>query len=724
MRTLVILRGSPGSGKSTWIKNMKLENYTLSADNIRLLCESPILVPDKKHKVISQKNDGYVWQLLFELLEKRMQNGEFVVIDATHSRSSDFSRYNKLCERYRYRRFYIDFSDVPLEECKRRNSLREEYKRVPENVIEKMYSRLETQAKTSGWVEVDKNNFWNEIGIKLFDMNCYKKINVFGDIHGCYSTLEEYFKQYPFNQEEMYIFCGDYLDRGIENKETLEFLMKLSENKNTLFLEGNHERWLNYYSLDELENVKSKTFIRKTMLEIIDIDKKEIRNFYRKIGQMAYFTFDNQKYLVTHGGLSYFPDNLQLVATEQFIKGVGDYNVEIDEIYASNFDEVIQIHGHRNTYEVDSYDNKSFNLEGKVEFGGYLKILQLEKGKEPNLVKIKNNIFSILEEIDEFNEYRTKLEADENKIVNMLRTSRDIKETILDNNISSFNFTRNAFYKKNWNDLTCKARGLFIDTEKNQVVARGYEKFFNVNERRETELEHLIVKFKDKKITCYKKENGYLGIMSWVNNELFIASKSTNRGDFAEWFRQLYENSEIDKQVLVDYLKENNVSLTFEVINIENDPHIIKYDKSKIVLLDIIHNDYKFSKEPYEKVKELAKSINCECKTIYKEFDNVRDFHKWYLENTNEDDLSKDDIEGVVIECGDIMTKLKFPYYNFWKFMRRVKEQVSHRSTIKLSSLYNATSNYFYAWLKKQNEEILTQDIITLREMFLKEKND
>ena len=133
MRSLVILRGSPASGKSTWVKEMGLENYTLCADTIRLLVESPIIVPDKKHRVISQKNDN-----------------------ATHSRSSDFSRYNKLCERYRYRRYYVDFSDVPIEECKRRNSLREDYKRVPENVIDKMYSRLKTQSKTSGWIEVNK----------------------------------------------------------------------------------------------------------------------------------------------------------------------------------------------------------------------------------------------------------------------------------------------------------------------------------------------------------------------------------------------------------------------------------------------------------------------------------------------------------------------------------------------------------------------------------------
>lgn len=720
MRSLVILRGSPGSGKSTWIKEMGLENYTLCADTLRLLTESPILVADKMHRVISQKNDSYVWQLLFELLEKRMSRGEFVIIDATHSRSSDFSRYNKLCERYRYRKYYVDFSDVPIEECKRRNLLREDYKHVPESVIDKIYSRLETQSKTSGWIEVDKNNFWKEVGIKLFNFDEYKKIHIFGDIHGCYNPLEEYFKNNLPSAKDMYIFCGDYIDRGIQNKETLLFLIEMSKKKNVLFLEGNHEKWLNFYSLDEYENIRSKTFLNKTIPEIIDVDKSEIRSFYRKIGQVAYFEFDKKIYLVSHGGISYMPNELQLVATEQLINGVGDYNVQIDEVFSNNCDNIIQVHGHRNVFEVDNCKN-SYNLEGKIEFGGFLKVLQLAKNKEPVMIKIKNNYFGKAEEINEFRECRARL--NHLPMVEQLRMSEDIKEVVLGNNISSFNFTRNAFYKKRWNELTCKARGLFVDTEKDKVVARGYEKFFNVNEKRETELEHLLVKFKDK-ITCYKKENGFLGILSLVNGELFLASKSTNKGDFASYFKTIFDNSSIDKSKLISYLEENDVSLTFEVIDIENDPHIIKYDKSKIVLLDIIHNDYEFKKEPYEKVVELSKIIGCECKTIYKEFDDVRAFHKWYLENTDEEDLSKEDIEGVVIESSGIMTKLKFPYYNFWKFMRRVKEQVLHKGQPKLSSLFNATSNYFYAWLKEQDEAMLSKDIITLREKFYEDKND
>ncbi len=481
--------------------------------------------------------------------------------------------------------------------------------------------------------------------------------------------------------------------------------------------------WLYYYAIDEIENIHSNEFKKYTIPQIYNMNMSDLRNFYRKLGQLAYFTFDNQKYIVSHGGIPYIPSEdggLISIATEQLIKGVGNYKDNIDEIYANNENVCKQIHAHRNTFEIDNVEELSYNLEGKVEFGGELKVLQISKNSKPQMIKIKNNVYKIRnekepEEIQNFQNQIPILEA-------LRLDTKTIQEKDLGNNIHSFNFTRDAFFNKTWNQYTCKARGLFIDVEKEQVVARGYEKFFNVNEQKSTELEHLLVKFKNKPITLYKKENGFLGIMSWVNGEIFIASKSTNQGDFAGWFRELYENSNIDKIKLEKYLKENNVSMLFEVIDVELDPHIIKYPSSKIVLLDVVKNQLEFERLPYDKLVELAKSFNCECKSIYATFDNIKDFHRWYLANTNQDDMSKEDIEGVVIECEDIMTKLKFPYYNFWKQMRAVKEKVKKRHNVKLSSLWNATSNYFYHWLKTQPEEELDKDIIYLREKYFREQ--
>lgn len=64
MRTLIILRGAPGCGKTTWIKENGLKPYALSADDLRLLCQSPVLQVDGTTG-ISQSNDKYVWKTLF-----------------------------------------------------------------------------------------------------------------------------------------------------------------------------------------------------------------------------------------------------------------------------------------------------------------------------------------------------------------------------------------------------------------------------------------------------------------------------------------------------------------------------------------------------------------------------------------------------------------------------------------------------------------------------------
>ena len=51
MRKLIILRGASGCGKSTFIKNNDLENYTLSTDTIRLMFSSPELGIDYKESI-------------------------------------------------------------------------------------------------------------------------------------------------------------------------------------------------------------------------------------------------------------------------------------------------------------------------------------------------------------------------------------------------------------------------------------------------------------------------------------------------------------------------------------------------------------------------------------------------------------------------------------------------------------------------------------------------
>ena len=102
MRVLLLLRGAPGCGKSTFIEEHGLKPYTLCADDIRVLCSTPQLSVNGTYG-ISQKNEKDVWSMLFKLLETRMKRGEFTVIDATNSKTIEMNRYKSMCEKYRYR---------------------------------------------------------------------------------------------------------------------------------------------------------------------------------------------------------------------------------------------------------------------------------------------------------------------------------------------------------------------------------------------------------------------------------------------------------------------------------------------------------------------------------------------------------------------------------------------------------------------------------------------
>ena len=149
MRVLLLFRGAPGVGKSTFIEKNGLKPFTLSADEIRLMYSSPTLQVDGS-KAINQSNDKAVWNTLYHILEARMERGEFTVIDATNSKTAEMNKYKELASAYRYRIYCIDMTDVPIEEVKRRNANREPIKRVPEEVIDKMYSRFATQKIPAG----------------------------------------------------------------------------------------------------------------------------------------------------------------------------------------------------------------------------------------------------------------------------------------------------------------------------------------------------------------------------------------------------------------------------------------------------------------------------------------------------------------------------------------------------------------------------------------------
>ena len=238
MRILVLLRGTPGCGKSTWIEKKGLLPYTLCADTIRLLYRSPIIDKDGKWN-IDQSVNKQAWATLFDILEYRMSKGEFTVIDACNSKTSEMNLYKSLAEKYRNRMFCVDFTDIPIEQAKIWNKQRPEIKQVPESAIDLYYSRFATQKIPSGIKVITRDDFEKETDYRSVDLSEYNKVCVIGDIHGCYTVLNELIDE--IKDDTYYIFTGDYIDRGIENDKIIEFLLSIKDKPNVCLLEGNHE---------------------------------------------------------------------------------------------------------------------------------------------------------------------------------------------------------------------------------------------------------------------------------------------------------------------------------------------------------------------------------------------------------------------------------------------------------------------------------------------------
>lgn len=298
------------------------------------------------------------------------------------------------------------------------------------------------------------------------------------------------------------------------------------------------------------------------------------------------------------------------------------------------------------------------------------------------------------------------LTEEQQKVKNFVENVREnykdlIKEVVQedDPNISSFNFTKSAFYDKAWNDVTCKARGLFIDTKNWKVVARGFDKFFNIDEVPQTDHKTILQNFMTGTIKAYVKYNGYLGIYSydadtgcsyfcqksrltrgWTDNDI-------NKNDpawYAKNFGKIFSQSITEKQFqgIREFCRVNNCSAIFEVIDNVDDPHIINYKNKGIVLLAYVKNslNYEELEIPESHIINLNENgiITARCVREFKWYDNINfkdDIFTipGFSDRTTNIFSKREFIEGIVLVDENYnRVKIKTEYYNFWKNIRSI----------------------------------------------------
>jgi len=140
-----------------------------------------------------------------------------------------------------------------------------------------------------------------------------EKIYAIGDIHGKFYELHRLIGRLNLNRDCLLVFLGDYIDRGDNSFEVIEYLVELSKKHNCIFLKGNHEEMF----MDFLSGINEQIFIhnggRKTIQSYegnghdISIYTDYIHrhlpeshlNFYRNLKNY----YETEDYIFVHAGL-------------------------------------------------------------------------------------------------------------------------------------------------------------------------------------------------------------------------------------------------------------------------------------------------------------------------------------------------------------------------------------------------------------------------------------
>lgn len=141
-----------------------------------------------------------------------------------------------------------------------------------------------------------------------------------------------------------------------------------------------------------------------------------------------------------------------------------------------------------------------------------------------------------------------------------------------------YNYTQKCQFEREWDEITIQCRGLIMN-DLGEVVARPFAKFFNYEEHSLSEIPNIP-------FDVFEKMDGSLGILYWIEDKPFIATRGSFNSDQAikatEILYQKYTNT-------FDLLHKEATYL-FEIIYPDNKIVVEYGDREELVLLAILDN--------------------------------------------------------------------------------------------------------------------------------------
>lgn len=316
--------------------------------------------------------------------------------------------------------------------------------------------------------------------------------------------------------------------------------------------------------------------------------------------------------------------------------------------------------------------------------------------------------------------------------------------------VDGWKFNDFDFKKKS---LPVEARGLFTcrdpRTGNHQIVIRGYDKFFNINEIQRTKWEWIEANTKAPYEVTVKENGCIIFISALPDGTLLVCSKNSTgpRGDAAShalvgerWIDKQLDALGKTRQDLSKTLWDMNATAVAELCDDSFEEHILEYtgDRAGLYLHGINLNLPKFTTYDAEAVHKFAdtwgfKKVDVLIKDDVK---SLRTFLEKCAETGSYEGL---DVEGFVIRCKarygpddkawhDWFFKYKFeePYlmYRQWREVTKAvlagkaPKYRKHQSITK--EYLQFASKYFAANKKAGPQYLQNHGIIALRDAFLR----
>ena len=219
---------------------------------------------------------------------------------------------------------------------------------------------------------------------------------VIGDIHGGLKAIIQVLERANITSNDTLIFLGDYVDGWSQSPGVLDFLMRLSEKQNCIFIKGNHDELLLDWLEDKQEHFNEEMWFKHggkaTVDAYLHVDNVTKQKHIEFLKSLQNFYLDEQNRLFVHAGftnmngvqLEFFPKLLYWDRTLWEIALCLDETMDAtSELYPKRLKIYAEIYiGHSPISKTEQvaplFKNSVWNLDTGAAFKGALTIMDID----------------------------------------------------------------------------------------------------------------------------------------------------------------------------------------------------------------------------------------------------------------------------------------------------------------------------------------------------------